>query len=51
MRSAPPEPQPRDEPGNEGTAAQEQDPSIGPGAHPDAEQDTGPDDTTPGGRP
>jgi hypothetical protein len=36
---------------NPGTDAQEQEPTIGPGAHPDAEQDATPDDTTPGGRP
>ena len=52
MRSdAAPEPRTPEEPRNPGTDAQEQDPEIGPGAHPDAEQEATPDDTTAGGRP
>jgi hypothetical protein len=46
-----PEPRSSEEPRNPGTEAQEQEPTIGPGAHPDAEQDATPDATTPGGRP
>jgi hypothetical protein len=52
MRPTPREPEPRPEDARHpGTEAQEQDPTIGPGAHPDAEQDSTPDETTPGGRP
>lgn len=46
MASTPPE-----ERDNPGTEAQERDPTVGPGTHPDAEHDAGGDDTTPGGRP
>ncbi|HEY3672387.1 MAG TPA: hypothetical protein VGN51_15740 [Acidimicrobiia bacterium] len=34
-----------------GTEAQELDPEVGPGVHPDAETEATPDETTPGGRP
>ena len=44
-------PETREEPSNPGTEAQEQEPDIGPGVHPDADQDATPDDTSPGGRP
>jgi hypothetical protein len=39
------------DPGNPGTEAQEADPTVGPGTHPDSESDAADDDTTPGGRP
>jgi len=38
-------------PDESGTAAQEADPTLGPGTHPDAEADASDDETTPGGRP
>jgi hypothetical protein len=43
--------EPPADPGNPGTEAQEADPTLGPGTHPDAETDAGDDETTPGGRP
>jgi hypothetical protein len=38
-------------PESPGAAAQEADPTVGPGTHPDSETDAAGDDTTPGGRP
>jgi hypothetical protein len=51
MSSNPPPPEPPEDPGSVGADAQERDPEIGPGTHPDSETDATPDEGTTGGRP